>query len=84
MIMRKGELSPRFKQRGLNSFRDMDASIRNNRNQQFKRLHRFSDRSGYWYRYGHAGYPMQQIMRIQKFLQRADYLQSCPHCDGNA
>ena len=79
--MRKGELYPRFKQRGLNSFRDADISVRQNRNRQFKRLHRFADHSGYWYRYGHSGYPMQQIMRIQKFFQRVYYPQSAPHCE---
>ena len=61
------------------SFRNAPILTRKNRNQKTKRIHRFSDRSGYWKRYKHAGYPMLQLIKAHRLTLNFQRLQS--HCD---
>ncbi len=61
------------------SFRNASIRSRKNRNLKTKRIHRFSDNTGYWKRYGHAGYPMLRILKAHRLTLNFQMLQS--HCD---
>ncbi len=84
--MKKSELNSVLFRAGVSSFRDARAEVRQGRNALTKRNHRFSNSNGYWTRYGHSGYPMQQILRIkQLFKKQAARVPPDSHsdpCDG--
>ncbi|OUD14603.1 hypothetical protein [Thioflexithrix psekupsensis] len=66
--MRKGELKPILPTVTAGSFRDASIGVRQGRNRLLKRIHRFDNDHAYWGRYGHKGYPMQQLMRSRQQL----------------
>lgn len=68
--MKKGELTQIVFKWGEGSFRDAKITVRRGRNVLTKRIHRFANQNGYWQRYRHDGYPMQQIMRSQQQFKR--------------
>ena len=85
--MRRGELNQVLFKQGASSFRDASPEVRRGRNLLTKRIHRFTDQSGYWARYQHDGYPMQQIMRVKKRFRKYGFRlpnevskESCEHC----